>query len=147
MRWIDFEDSEAEKERLEKKIKENPDDAQAYYELGTVYEYLRAWTTSKEFCDKALKIDPKNVMYHAFHSFVNTHLEEHEEAIYDLITVIELGGDESDYYVDMAQGAQRGQDKEYAVLMVVDLRKEGRDKIADKLEEWLLKPYLAKKGS
>ena len=32
-------------------------------------------------------------------------------------------------------------DREYAVLMAVSLRKEGKDKIAGKLEDWLIKPF------
>ena len=140
MRWQEFENPKVEKARLEKSIKENPNDAQAYYELGVVCEYIHDWATAKELCNKAIELDPKNITYHAFRVFLNSNLEEHEEAIEDLITIIELGGDESDYYVDMAQGAQRGMDKEYAVSKVVDLRREGKDRIADKLEKWLIAP-------
>jgi len=142
MHWQEFDNPEKEKERLEKALSENPADANACYELGTVYAYVHDWATAKEFCDKAIGLDPKNITYHACRSFVNSHLEEHGEAIEDLVTIIELGGDESDYYVDVAQGAQRGMDKEYAVSRVVDLRKEGKDRIAGKLEEWLIKPFI-----
>ena len=141
MRWVETDDPVKTKELAEERIKVNPNDALAYYELGIVSADVRDWVTAKEFCDKAISLDPRNITYHAFHSFVNTYLEEHEEAVADLITVIELSGDESDYYVDMAQSEQRGKDKEYAVSMVVSLRREGKDKIADKLEDWLIKPY------
>lgn len=141
MRWQEFDNPEKEKERLEDKLNDDPNDASVYYELGAVFESMRDLDAAKWYCDRAIDLDPKGITYYAFRAFVNTQLEEHEEAIADLVTIIELGGDESDYYVDMARGAQRGMDKEYAVSKVVDLRKEGKDRIADKLEEWLIKPY------
>ena len=139
MRWIDFENPDKEKEQFEKRIKENPNDAQAYYGLGTVHEYARDWTTAKELSDKAISLDPKNITYHAFRSFVNSCLGENEDAIEDLISVVELGGDKSDYYVDRAQDAQCGMDKEYAFLKIIDYRKAGNGRVADQLEKWLLK--------
>ena len=140
MHWQDFENPKVEKARLEKSIKENPNDAHAYYELGVVCEYIHDWATAKELCDKAIELDPKNITYYAFRAFLNSNLEEHEEAIADLITIIELGGDESDYYVDTAQIAQRGMDREYALLQIASLRNEGKKSVADKLEEWLIAP-------
>ena len=140
MRWQEFDNPEIEKARLEKKIEENPNDAQAYYELGTVHEYFRDWTMAKELSDKAIRLDPKNITYYAFRSFVNSCLGENEDAIEDLITIIEMGGDESDYYVDRAQDAQCWMDEEYVLLKIADFRKAGKGRIADKLEEWLLKP-------
>ena len=140
MRWQEFDDPKTEKERLEKRIKEDPKDANAYYELGTVYEYVHDLAMAKELSDKAIRLDPKNITYHAFRSFVNSCLGENEDAIEDLITVIEMGGDESDYYVDRAQDAQCWMDEEYALLKIADFRKAGKGRVADKLEEWLLKP-------
>jgi hypothetical protein len=101
---------------------------------------MHDWVTAKKLCNKAIDLDLKNITYHAFRVFLNSSLEEHEEAISDLATIIELGGDEADYYVDMAQSSQRGMDKEYALLEIASLRNEGKGSVADKLEEWLIKP-------
>ena len=141
MRWAEFDDPEQEKEKIEKILKENPNDASAYYNLAAVHASVRDFVTTIELCEKAIDLDPKNVTYRALHSFAYTNIEEHGKAIEELVVIIELGTYESDYYVDVAQGAQRGMDKEYAVSKVVDLRKEGKARIADKLEEWLIKPY------
>ena len=137
MRWQDFDNPEEEKARLEKRIKDNPNDASACYELGTVYEYMQDWAMAKEFCDKAISLDPKNITYYAFSAFVNSYLEESEDAIDDLVTVIELGGDESDYYVELAIDVVFGMDTEYVFLTALDLRKVGKPAVADKLEKWL----------
>jgi len=139
MRWRDFDNPEEEKDRLEKRIKEKPNDASAYYELGTVYEYMQDWAMAKEFCDKAISLDPKSITYHAFRAFVNSYLGENEEAINDLVTVIELGGEESDYDVERASDVAGGMDTEYVLLTAMDLRKVGKPVAADKLEAWLMK--------
>ena len=138
MRWHDFEHSKEDKARLEAKVKESPGEAKAQYEMATMHAYMLDFTTALELCEIAMNLEPKNVTYHAFRSFVYTNLEEHGRAIEDLVTIIELGADETDYYVDVARDAQVGMDKEYAVSKVVDLRKEGKDQVADKLEEWLI---------
>ena len=142
MRWKEFDNPEEEKGRLEKLLGENSDNAEVYYELGVVYAYLFDFPKSIEYCEKALKIDPKNVLFHAFYSFVSTNNEDHENAIEALITLIELGADKGDYYVNLAQDAQCGMDKEYALLKVADLRNVGKKAIADKLEDWLVKPLF-----
>ena len=139
MRWQDFDNPEEEKACLEKKIKDNPNDANAYYELGTVYEYMHDWAMAKEFCDKAISLNPKNITHYAFRAFVNCYLGESEEAINDLVTVIELGGDESDYYIELAIGVVAGIDTKYVLLTAMDLRKVGKPAVADKLEAWLMK--------
>lgn len=140
MHWQEFEDPEKEKKHLEDDLNNNPKDPNIYYKLGTVFESMRDLDTAKGYCDKAIELDPKNITYYAFRSYVNSQLEESEDAIDDLVTIIELGGDESDYYVDVAQSEQRGMDREYAWLTVYQLRNEGKNSVADKLEEWLLKP-------
>jgi tetratricopeptide (TPR) repeat protein len=138
MKWRDFDNPKEDKARIETRAKENPGDATAQYEMATMHAYLFDFTTALELCEIAMNLEPKNVTYHAFRSFIYTKLEDHGRAIDDLVTVIELGADESDYDVDVALGAQYGMDKEYAVSKMVDLRKEGKDRIADKLEEWLI---------
>ena len=140
MRWAEFDDPDKEKARLEIIVAANPADANAYYKLAAVHTSLLDFTKAIEFCEKAITLDPKNVTYRALSSYAHTEIEDHNQAIEDLVTIIELGADESDYYVDMAQGEQRGMDKEYALLTSVGLREEGRGKIADKLEEWLVRP-------
>ena len=132
MRWEEFDNPEQEKVKREKILKENPNDASAYYNLAVVHASMRDFPTAIELCEKAIDRDSKNVKYHALCSFAHTNIEEHGKAIEELVAIIELGADESDYYVDVAQGAQAGMDKEYAVSKVVDLRKEGKDRIADK---------------
>ena len=141
MRWAEFEDPEQEKVKMEKLLKENPKDASAYYNLAVVYASMRDFFTAIELCEKAIDLDPRNAIYRALHSFAYTNIGEHGKAIEELVVIIELGTYESDYYVDIAQAAQRGMDKEYAVSKVVDLRKEGKTRISDKIEEWLIKPY------
>ncbi len=139
MKWHDFEHPKEDKARLEARVKENPGEAKAQYEMATMHAYMLNFTTALELCEIATNLEPKNVTYYAFRSFIYTKLEDHGQAIEDLVTIIELGADESDYYVDVAQDAQDRMDQEYAVSKVVDLRKEGKDRIADKLEEWLIK--------
>ncbi|NQT23578.1 MAG: hypothetical protein HQ579_09120, partial [Candidatus Omnitrophica bacterium] len=75
-------------------------------------------------------------------SYANTRDENHVQAIESLVDLIEMGADESDYEVDVAQGAQRGMDKEYALLKVSSLRSAGKDSVANKLEDWLVKPFF-----
>lgn len=141
MRWEEFDDPEQEQVKKEKILKENPDDASAYYNLAVVHASVRNFSTAIELCEKAIDLDPMNVTYRALCSFAHSSISENGQAIDELVKIIELGADESDYDVDVARGAQTGMDKEYAVSKVVDLRKEGKDRIADKLEEWLIKPY------
>jgi cytochrome c-type biogenesis protein CcmH/NrfG len=138
MRWAEFDNPEQEKVKKEKTLKENPNDASAYYNLAAVHASMLDFSTAIELCEKAIDLDPKNITYRALYSFAYTNIEEHGKAIEELAAIIELGSDESDYYVDKARDAQVGMDKEYAVSKVVDLRKEGKDRIADKLEEWLI---------
>ena len=135
MEWDDVIDNSEENQlRLKQIIKGNPNDAEAHYELASIYANIHEYAVAIEYCEKAIHLDPKKVAYRALCSFANTNIEEHEQAIEYLVDIIELEADESNRDVDMAQDAQRGMDKEYAVLKVVDLRKEGKDRIADKLE-------------
>jgi tetratricopeptide (TPR) repeat protein len=121
-------------------MKANPDDPRAYYELGTVYEFLDDRPMAVMFCEKAIKLDPNNITYYAFRAFANSYLGERKKVIEDLVTVIEMGGDTSDYYVDMASGTLGGMDREYVLREIDGLRKKRKDEVADKLEEWLGKP-------
>ena len=142
MEWDDaIDNSEENQLRLKQIIKENPKEAEAHYKLASIYANIREYAMAIEYCEKAIHLDPKNVAYRALCSFANTNIEDHEQAIEYLVDIIELEADESDYNVDVAQDAQRGMDKEYAVSKVVDLRRAGKDRIADKLEEWLIKPF------
>ena len=141
MRWDDDINNPAEEiKQLEETVKKNPRDANAYYRLGTAYECLKDFADAAEAAEKAVKLDPNNIIFQAFYSYANTRDEKHEKAIEALVALIELGVDESDYYVDVAQGVQRGMDKESALLKIASLRKEGKDSVANKLEEWLVKP-------
>ena len=71
MEWNDvIENPENEKERLEKIIDKNPKDAEAYYKLGEVYENIGDDPKAIEYCEKALGIDPDNMLYLAFHIFL-----------------------------------------------------------------------------
>ena len=141
MRWQEYDDPGKQKELLEESFRQNRSAAHVCYELGSVYAYMYDWAAAKELCDNAVELDPTSIIYRAFRSYVNSHLEEHGEAIRDLVAVIELGGDETDYYVDMAQAAQCGLDKECALRNVTNLRNDGKNRAADKLEEWLVKPF------
>jgi tetratricopeptide (TPR) repeat protein len=140
MRWLQFENPRKEIRRLGKIMKASPHDPKAYYELGTVYEFLDDRPMAVFFCNKAIQLDPSNITYHAFRAFCNSYLCEHKQLINDLITIIELGGDVSDYYVDMARGTLGSMDREYILRKIASLRKKGKDLVAGKLEEWLGKP-------
>ena len=139
MRWNDYyEDPDAEGEKLEKRIKENPADAEAYYELGALCDYAHDWGRAKNLADKAVELEPGNVTYQAFRVFMTAWFTEYKEAIDGLVTVIELGGEIGDYPVDMAWGALRGFETEYVISTVRRLRKEGKNHIAAMLESMLI---------
>ncbi len=142
MRWDEFKEPESEIKSCQDALDKDPSDADAYYKLGTVYAYLSNFDKAMECCKKAVALKSKSITFLAFYSYLCTETEDHVEAIHTLIELIELGADESNYYVDVAQEAQCGMDKEYAMLKALSLRREeGKDSVADKLEEWLLTPF------
>ncbi len=142
MRWDEFSEPDKEIKLCQDALDKDPGDADAHYKLGTVYAYLSDFDKAMECCKKAVALKPQSITFLAFYSYLCTETEDHNGAIEALIELIELGADESDYHVDVAQEAQCGMDKEYAMLKAHSLRsEEGKDSVANKLEEWLLTPF------
>ena len=139
MRWQEFDNPEEEQKLLKEMIRKNPKDSKAYYDLGTVWAYMFTFDLTIECCERAIALDPKNTTYHAFISYVSTKIGDNKRAIDELATIIELGEDESDYYVDVALGEQKGVDRNLAEKKISLIRQIGKDQVADKLQEWLLK--------
>ena len=143
MRWGDFDDYEKleeEIERREKVARENPKDANAYYELGVAYEYVHDWARAKECADKAIELEPKNILFQAFLAFVSMYTEDHQDAVDAISTLIELGADSGDYYVELACSVADGIDEELIWHRIEELRNAGKEQVAKKLEEWVINP-------
>ena len=139
MRWQEFDNPEEEQKRLEEVIRKDPNNACAHYELGEVCAYEFDFDRAIALCKKAIAIDPDNITFRAFLSYVYTRAGDNQQAIEELATVIELGGDESDYDVDVAQAEQSGMASDLAQQKITALRNEGKTRVADKLQQWLLK--------
>ncbi|MCD5390569.1 hypothetical protein LR007_01700 [candidate division NPL-UPA2 bacterium] len=137
MRWIEYDEPEKEKERIEKVISENPNDANAHYELGTVYAYFD-FARARECAEKAIELDPENILFWAFFAYACANNGADQDAIEALTKLIELGADTDDYYVDMATAAECGMDNELAWHQIEELRNSGKEEVAKKLEKWLI---------
>ena len=142
MRWCEFDNPEEEQKRLDKMLSKNPNDANALYGLATVHAYEFAFDKVVEYCEKAIELDPKNITFHALLSYASTQKGDNKRAIEELATIIELGGDDSDYYVDFAAYAQTGVDKSLAVKKIASLREEKKEQVAEQLGKWLLLSHL-----
>lgn len=140
MRWVDFDHPEEEKKRLKKIVCKSPDNANAHYELGTAYAYLLDFDKAKESCQEAIELEPGNISFHAFYAFASAKNGNDQDAIEALTTLIELGADEGDYYVDLAIDAECRMDNELVWHKIEDLRNSGKERIAKKLRKWLINP-------
>lgn len=140
MRWVDFEHPEEEGKRLKKIVRKSPDNANAHYELGTLYAYLLDFDKAKECCEKVIELEPRNISFWAFFAFASAKNGDDQEAIETLTTLVELGADDDNYYVDLALDAEFGMDDELVWHKIEDLRNSGKERIAKKLWKWLINP-------
>lgn len=140
MRWIEYDNAEKEKERLEKIIRENPEHANAHYQLGTVYAYWLDFARARECAEKAIELGRQNILFWAFFAYVCAKNNDDQDAIEALTKLIELNADNDDYYVDVAIAAECGMDNELAWHQIEKLRNASKEEIAKKLEEWLVDP-------
>jgi tetratricopeptide (TPR) repeat protein len=140
MRWSQFENPREEIKRLGGIMRKNPHDPKVYYDLGTVYEFLNDWNMAAFFCGKAIEIDPNNITYYALRAYANSYVGQWKEAMDDLVTIIEMGGDTSDHYVDLVSGTLGANiSREYVLRRIYALRRKGKRQIAYKLKKWLKK--------
>jgi len=140
MEWNDaIEDPEKEKVRLEKLISENTKDAESYYKLGEVYENIGDDSKAIEYCEKALEIDPDNMLYLTFLIFLTLNYDN-QKAFDTLAKFIELGPDEGDYYTERVIDELGCGDDEFSLKYIENLRKEGKEHVAHTMERWIWNP-------
>lgn len=77
-RWGETEDAIYEYKRA---IKLRPNEAEYYFDLGTVYESAERWKDAVGNYERAAKIEPKTSMYRAAIGSVFVRLEMHSDAI------------------------------------------------------------------
>lgn len=77
-RWGETEDAIYEYKRA---IKLRPNEAEYYFDLGTVYESTERWKEAVENYERASKIEPKTSMYRAAIGSVCVRLQMHSDAI------------------------------------------------------------------
>lgn len=142
MRWNDsIDDPDAEEKRLVELIRRNPKDAQAYYELGTVYENVGDYSQAIEYCKKAITLTPRNETFCAFLVFLYGDREPNaEEQMKAAANLAELELDENDWYVDRAIHSLDGINAEIAHKFITKLREQGKDDIAKTIERWIWNP-------
>lgn len=142
MRWNDSIDNpDAEEKRLQKLIERNPKDAQAYYELGAVYENVGNYSQAIEYCQKAIALDPKNETYCAFLIFLYGDREPNDqEQLKAAANLAELEPDEDDWCIERAIDSLDGIDGEIAHKFITKLREQGRDDTAKTVEKWVWNP-------
>jgi len=140
MEWNDaIENPEKEKARLEGIINKNPKDAEAHYKLGEVYENMGDDSKAIEHCEKALEIEPDNMLFLAFLIFLTLNFDD-QKAFDALAKFIELGPDEGDYYTERVIDELGCGDDEFALKYIENLRKEDRENTAHTMERWIWNP-------
>ena len=140
MEWNDsIEDPEKEKLRLEKLIKEKPDDAEAYYHLAEVCENINDDAKAIEYCERAIALDPHKTLYLAFLVFLTVRMDE-QKALDALTNFIELSPDESDYYTERVIDELAYIDGKFAVQYIANLRAQNKEHVARKMEGWIWNP-------
>lgn len=77
-------------------VSENPKDANAHYELGTVYDCLLSFVRAKECSEKAIELEPGNTLFWAFFAYACAKNGDDQDAIEALAKLIELGADKDD---------------------------------------------------
>lgn len=143
MEWNDsIENPEKEKSRLEKIISENPNDAEAHYKLGEVYEFMRGeggGLKAMECCEKAIAIDSVNTTYLAFLFYLTLNFDD-QKAFDTLAKFIELWPDEGDYYTERVIDELGCVNVEFALKYIENLRKEDKEEVAHTMERWIWNP-------
>ena len=140
MEWNDsIEDPEKEKLRLEKLIKEKPDDAEAYYQLAEVCENINDDAKAIEYCEKAIALDPNKTLYLAFLVFLTVRMDE-QKALDTLTSFIERSPDESDYYTERVIDELAYIDVKFALQYIANLRAQNKEYVAHKMEGWIWNP-------
>jgi tetratricopeptide (TPR) repeat protein len=140
MEWNDaIEDPKKEKLRLEQIIKEDPNDAEAHYELATVYENIHDDAKAIEYCEKAIALDPDKALYLAFLIFLTISFDA-QKAFDALARFIDLGPDEGDYYTERVIDELGCIDEEFALEYIANLRTQGKEEIAHTMERWIWNP-------
>jgi tetratricopeptide (TPR) repeat protein len=137
MEWDDsIEDPKKERQRLEQLVKEKPDDADAYYDLAVVCENLNDDNKAIEYCEKAISLYPDKTLYYAFLVFLTVRYDP-KKAMDALVKFTELVPDESDYYTERVIDELGYMDNELAVEYLDNLRAQGKDFIAKKIQGWI----------
>jgi len=143
MEWDDsIKNSEDEKKRLEDLIKNNPYDANAYYELGVIYDYMRNFPEAVHYCKKAIEVDQgENQLYYAFLVYLYCEREFDEEKALDAAAnLADLRPDEGDQFIIKAMDSLDVVCDEPAYAFITKLREQNRNFAAKILERWFYNP-------
>jgi tetratricopeptide (TPR) repeat protein len=140
MEWDDsIKNPEKERQRLEQLVKEKPDDADGYYDLAVVCEYLNDDDKAIEYCEKAISLYPYKPLYYAFLVFLTTRFDT-QKAMDALVKFIEFVPDESDYYTERVIDELAYVDCEIAIKYIENLIAQGKEHIAHKMQGWIWNP-------
>lgn len=142
MEWNDsIENPEEETKRLEALIHKNPEDANAFYELGVLCEYMHDFPKAVQYCQKAIVLDQENVHFCAFLVYLYSKREYDEaKALEAAANLAELRPDEGDYYIERAMDSLAAVCNEPAYAYITKLRGQGRNLAATTLERWFYNP-------
>lgn len=142
MEWNDnIENPEVEEKRLKELIQRNPKNAQAHYELGAVYENIGEYSKALEYCQKAIALAPKDETYYAFLVFLySARVRDDEKQLKATANLADLHPDEDGWYIERVINSLDGVNEDVAHKVIADLKKQGRDYIAETLERWIWNP-------
>jgi tetratricopeptide (TPR) repeat protein len=136
MRWYDLENSKEERQKAQEALLKDPHNAKSYYHLAAACADMLDFKEALRHCKKAIKMEPDNIIYHALLSFIFTKTGRCSQAIETLSKIIGLGGDDSDYRVDLAISALAGVNDTMVLKKVAGLEKIQ----AQILKKWLIRP-------
>jgi tetratricopeptide (TPR) repeat protein len=140
MEWDDsIKEPVKQRQKLEQLIKDKPDDPKGYYDLAVVCEYLKDEGKALEYCEKAVSLYPDESLYYAFLVFLTVGYDS-KKALDALVKFIELVPDESDYYTERVIDELCYVDNDFAVEYIKDLRAQGKEGVACKIEKWIWNP-------
>ena len=134
MNWCDFNNVQEKKEYYKQRIVEDPYDANAYYEMGTVYEYLLDFDKAAICCEQAIELNPRQAIYYGFKAFVNFKRGDDKKILEAVASLIELGADLNIYCTNLLC-IYDVIDKELVCSQVARLRDSGKDSVAYKLQQ------------
>jgi AAA+ superfamily predicted ATPase len=136
MRWYDLENPKEERQIAQEALLKDPHNAKNYYQLAAACTDMLDFKEALMHCKKAIKIEPDNIIYHALLSFIFAKTGRYSQAIEALSKIIELGGDDSDYHVDLAIGALAGVNNKMVFKKAAGLK----ERQAETLKKWLIRP-------